>query len=291
MYYTNTLPKIDSIVFVTIKEFSKHGTYCNLIEYDEIEGFILNTELDRRVYDPKKQFNMGKIYPMLVMSVDIKTNKIDLSYKKVNILDRPQLVNKFYDISRIIKLCDEYSFITGLSKTEVYKNTVHKFFEDNNQLDISSELYTKFLSNPDHFVEFIIELYPDETDKFIKNIKSRITYGNMEMTKMFKLKMYDTDSIKKLINILSCCENISGEKKIHNTEIIYGGSPRYLIKTYGLTKEICLQNIKLCIKYLENEKIKYNCHLEIYPDADELSEFGCKIIRPQEVTIKPLNME
>jgi translation initiation factor 2 alpha subunit (eIF-2alpha) len=284
MYYTNSLPLIDSIVFVTIKDFSKHGTYCNLIEYDGIEGFILNTELDRRVFDPKKQFQLGKIYPMLALSVDKKTNKIDLSYKKINIPDRPILVNKFYDVSRIVKLCDEISFFTEIPKNEIYKNTLHKMFEDEDPLEIASGLYTKYLNNPSDLVEFLIESYPEQSTKFIENIKSRITYGNMTMSKLFKLRMFDTDSVKKLIDLLSYTDPLL------KTEIIYNGSPKYLIKTIGSTKEICMKNIQTCIECLEKDKLKYNCQLETYLDADETTEFGFKVLHPREITLKPLKM-
>ena len=279
-YYNKNLPIVDEIVFITIKDFSDYGTYCNLIEYGGLEGFILNTELDKKVYDPKKQFNTSKTYPMCVLS--ISDGRVNLSYKKVYKEDRDVLLNKFYNICRIIKLCDEFAHITNVPKQEIYKLTTWKFYEDENHLDISKKLYNDLLEKPTEFVKYIKDVYPEESKLFIDNMVGRITYGNMEMSKIFKLRMFDSDSVKKLIDMLSYNDEI--------TQILYLGSPKYVITTIGLTYESCKENIKKCIEYLKTEKNKYNCFLETFDNDIDDSEFSYKIVKPQEIILKSLNI-
>ena len=46
--YENTLPEPDSCVMVNVRQITDVGTYVQLLEYNNIEGMILLSELTRR---------------------------------------------------------------------------------------------------------------------------------------------------------------------------------------------------------------------------------------------------
>ena len=117
---------------------------------------------------------------------------------------------------------------------------------------------------------------------FKENMKSRLVIGTMEMSKMFRLRLFDYNAVKKIVDMLSY--------KDESTEILYCSSPKYRIVTTGNTEDDCKLNIQKCIEYLKVEKNKYNCYLETLEDAEEPSEFSYKINKPADVTLKPLNI-
>lgn len=46
--YRNKYPDVDETVVVLVKRIDIMGVYVNLLEYDEVEGMILLSELSRR---------------------------------------------------------------------------------------------------------------------------------------------------------------------------------------------------------------------------------------------------
>jgi Translation initiation factor 2, alpha subunit (eIF-2alpha) len=86
-YYNHKSPNPNEVVFGRIVKFTENGAYCNLIEYNDIEGFVLNTELDKKVPNARRQFIYNVVYPLCVLkntdSYNRKDERINLSYKKV----------------------------------------------------------------------------------------------------------------------------------------------------------------------------------------------------------------
>jgi translation initiation factor 2 alpha subunit (eIF-2alpha) len=154
-------------------------------------------------------------------------------------------------------------------------------YEDNTS-EISTKLYKDILTTNDIFFEHIKTIYPIQTQIFKENMKSRLITGTMEMSKTFRLRLFDYNAVKKIIDMLSY--------KDESTEILYCSSPKYRIVTTGKTEDECKLNIQKCIEYLKIEKNKYNCYLETLENEEESSEFSYKINKPIDVTLKPLNI-
>ncbi|KAK6430743.1 eukaryotic translation initiation factor 2 subunit alpha, partial [Oleoguttula sp. CCFEE 5521] len=47
-FYEEKYPEIDSFVMVNVKQIAEMGAYVKLLEYDNIHGMILLSELSRR---------------------------------------------------------------------------------------------------------------------------------------------------------------------------------------------------------------------------------------------------
>lgn len=214
-----------------ITSFSQSGTYCKLIEYDDIEGFVLNTELDRRVKDPKKQFKCDQIYPFYVLFSENGT--IDLSYKKVNKISRKNMLDNYNIISKICKIVDEMSFLTNIDVKTLYPLTVHKLFqneepdeepdeEPNEESDGDDEetndeekeneiiygtsnaqkLFNSILQYPELLTQFMPPEYNDEVKLFRENFTKRINVTNIVISQSFNLTILCENAIEKLREVL-----------------------------------------------------------------------------------------
>lgn len=287
MAYYNTELKHNMIVFGKVSTFSKMGTYFNIIDHDNIEGFLSNTELDKKVYSPEKQFKMDKIYPLLVMSTSEKTT--DLSYKRVDQKTREDLLNKFLILTNIKSLADDLVYLTKLDTTLVYSKTLWMFFVED-YMDKSKTMYADFIKNPEKFVVHLKDDYPEESSLFVESMKSRTTYSKMNMSHFFKLIIYDDDAITKLRNVLTYEDNESG------TIITYNSSPKYQINTSGDDKTICIDNIK---KVLSEIRTRLNDTSNIFiSDLENIScesdDYLCStknttVTKDNEFYVKPLN--
>jgi len=70
-YYKERYPEVDEVVMVNVKRIAEMGAYVHLLEYNNIEGMILLSELSRRrIRSVNKLIRIGKTEPVVVIRVD-----------------------------------------------------------------------------------------------------------------------------------------------------------------------------------------------------------------------------
>jgi len=83
-FYKERYPEIDEVVMVNVKRIAEMGAYVHLLEYNNIEGMILLSELSRRrIRSVNKLIRIGKTEPVVVIRVDKEKGYIDLSKRRV----------------------------------------------------------------------------------------------------------------------------------------------------------------------------------------------------------------
>lgn len=290
LYYNKIEPLIDDIVFVKISKTTNGGVYCKLIEYNNIEGLILNTELDRKSRDDKsiyritdlKKFNNETIYCARVLRINNQGQpnvNVDLSYKSVNIELREELIENFGYINKIRNLCDEIVYFSSLDENTVYENTIRKLDFTNPAMP----LYYDFLKMPEKFVEHLVQIYPDQSMLFVENMKSRITFTKMTVEQPFELLIYDTDAINKLRDILTY------NKDNINVECV--SSPIYKIISTNYSLEECNKDITECFKSLEQKTKKYKATINLKSRKNSNGKDDPDgIIKKQDIYLRKLNI-
>lgn len=64
-------PPVDSFVMVNVKQIAEMGAYVKLLEYDNIDGMILLSELSRRrIRSIQKLIRVGRNEVVVVLRVD-----------------------------------------------------------------------------------------------------------------------------------------------------------------------------------------------------------------------------
>lgn len=70
-FYEKEYPDVDDVVIVKVKNIAEMGAYVSLLEYNNIEGMILMSELSRRrIRSINKIIRVGKIEAVMVIRVD-----------------------------------------------------------------------------------------------------------------------------------------------------------------------------------------------------------------------------
>ncbi|KKY21929.1 putative eukaryotic translation initiation factor 2 alpha subunit [Phaeomoniella chlamydospora] len=84
-FYEEKYPEIDSYVMVNVKQIAEMGAYVKLLEYDNIDGMILLSELSRRrIRSIQKLIRIGRNEVVVVLRVDKEKGYIDLSKRRVS---------------------------------------------------------------------------------------------------------------------------------------------------------------------------------------------------------------
>ena len=70
-FYKNRFPEIDDVVTVNVRSIAEMGAYVHLLEYNNIEGMILLSELSRRrIRSINKLIRVGRNECVVVIRVD-----------------------------------------------------------------------------------------------------------------------------------------------------------------------------------------------------------------------------
>lgn len=84
-FYEENFPALESLVMVNVRNIADMGAYVSLLEYSNIEGMILLSELSRRrIRSINKLIRVGRNEVVMVLRVDQDKGYIDLSKRRVS---------------------------------------------------------------------------------------------------------------------------------------------------------------------------------------------------------------
>merc|ERR1719384_1445039 len=94
--YENDYPETGDLVIVEVKKIVEMGAYCSLLEYNNLEGMLLMSELQRRrIRSVKKVIKEGRQKIVQVVRVNKEKHFIDLSKKRVDAEEIPACEEKW----------------------------------------------------------------------------------------------------------------------------------------------------------------------------------------------------
>lgn len=80
-FYKEKYPEVEDVVMVNVRSIAEMGAYVHLLEYNNIEGMILLSELSRRrIRSINKLIRVGKTEPVVVIRVDKEKGKVYKSF-------------------------------------------------------------------------------------------------------------------------------------------------------------------------------------------------------------------
>ena len=131
-YYENKYPEIDDVVMVNVRSIADMGAYVYLLEYNNIEGMILLSELSRRrIRSINKLIRVGRTEPVVVIRVDKDKGYIDLSKRRVSPEDVERCTEVFSKAKAVNSILRHVAAILGFKSSEeleeLYKKTAWHF--------------------------------------------------------------------------------------------------------------------------------------------------------------------
>ncbi|THD19908.1 Eukaryotic translation initiation factor 2 subunit 1 [Fasciola hepatica] len=121
-FYENQYPEKDDVVMVNITSIQTMGSYVELLEYKNIGGMILHSELSRRrIRSINKLVRVGRTTVVMVIRVDSDKGYIDLSKRRVS-------------AEEVVKCQDRFAKAKAVN--QILRHTAEKLgYETDEQLD------------------------------------------------------------------------------------------------------------------------------------------------------------
>ena len=131
-FYENAYPELEEVVMVNVTEIGEMGAYVTLMEYDNIEGMILLSELSRRrIRSIAKLVRVNRTEVVMVLRVDKEKGYIDLSKRRV-------------DPEDVVKCEDRYNKAKAVHSVMRHLAQTHKLNLEAAYMQIAWPLYKHF---------------------------------------------------------------------------------------------------------------------------------------------------
>jgi translation initiation factor 2 subunit 1 len=245
--YVNEFPEVDDVVMVQVKRVAEMGAYVQLLEYNNIEGMILLSELTRRrIRSVTKLIKVGRIEPVMVLRVDKEKGYIDLLKRRVSPEDI-QACEDRYSKSKMV-----HSIMRHVSETTC--TDLHSLY-----VSLGWPLYLKHghafnafkIMVTDHNLIFSDSSLNNEVinesvkHALIKDICRRMTPQPLKIRADMELTCFSSDGIECIKDAMRAAESSSTKECKVKVSLI--ASPLYVVTTQTLDKESGMATIEAAI--------------------------------------------
>ncbi|KAI3364183.1 hypothetical protein L3Q82_011001 [Scortum barcoo] len=252
-FYQHRFPEVEDVVMVVnVRSIAEMGAYVSLLEYNNIEGMILLSELSRRrIRSINKLIRIGRNECVVVIRVDKEKGYIDLSKRRVSPEEAIKCEDKFTKSkTRTAWVFDEKYKRPGYGAYDVFKQAV----SDPSILDG-------------------LDLTEEERSVLIDNINRRLTPQAVKIRADIEVACYGYEGIDAVKEALRAGLSCSTEAMPIKINLI--APPRYVMTTTTLERteglSVLNQAMAAIKEKIEEKRGVFNIQMEpkVVTDTDE----------------------
>ena len=260
--YEQELPNQDDLVVVRVNKVEDFGAYVTLLEYNNIEGMILSSEVSRkRIRSIHKHLRINKQDVMQVLRVDKDKGYIDLSKKYVN-EDQVKSATEAYTKSKTVHSIMKHvavtcsvDLLTLLQKVawplyKKYKVTDEENEDEEAPRGHALDGLVEILDKP----EILNDMDLDESvkDCLLKEIKHRLAEQPIRVQSQIELNCFTSEGVEAIKAALMAGKKYA-EDNNHKLEVNLLSTPVYRLTTQCTDKQQGVDTIKEATKIIEEE--------------------------------------
>merc|ERR1712096_564603 len=197
-FYEQKYPEVDDVVMVNVRSIADMGAYVHLLEYNNIEGMILLSELSRRrIRSINKLIRVGRTEPVVVIRVDKDKGYIDLSKRRVSKEDIEKCTEKYSKAKAVNSIVRHVAEILGFKSNEeledLYRKTAWFFETKCKKQGTAYDYFKQSVADP----SLLNDLGLDENTKqvLVENIQRKLTQQAVKIRADFECSCFTYEGI------------------------------------------------------------------------------------------------
>lgn len=197
-FYKEKYPEVDDVVMVNVRAIAEMGAYVYLLEYNNIEGMILLSELSRRrIRSINKLIRVGKTEPVVVIRVDKEKGYIDLSKRRVSAEDVDKCTERYAKakaVNSILRhVADILKFESDEQLEDLYQKTAWHFEEKYKSKAAAYDVFKQAVIDPSILDECGLEEKTREV--LLNNIRRKLTSQAVKIRADIECACYEYEGI------------------------------------------------------------------------------------------------
>jgi translation initiation factor 2 subunit 1 len=238
--YANVYPEVDDVVMVKVKSITEMGAYLSLLEYNNIEGMILLSELSRRrIRSVNKLIRVGKLEVVTVVRVDKEKGYIDLSKRRVQPEDAVKMEtkwNKSKAVHSIIKHCAKR---LGMDTEQLYETFGWPLYK---KYGHAYDAFKLAVNEPDSVFADFPELSESARKEILINIQRRLTPQAVKIRADIELTCFEYEGIDAIKAALQAGVAVADAELEVSVKLV--APPLYVVTASAMEKDEGIANIK-----------------------------------------------
>ncbi|XP_055595291.1 eukaryotic translation initiation factor 2 subunit 1 [Uranotaenia lowii] len=230
-FYKQKYPEVEDVVMVNVLSIAEMGAYVHLLEYNNIEGMILLSELSRRrIRSINKLIRVGKTEPVVVIRVDKNKGYIDLSKRRVSPEDVEKCTERFAKakaVNSILRHVADMMKFNDEQLEELYEKTAWHFEEKLKTKAAAYDVFKQCVSDPAMLDECGLE--PEVKELLLSNIKRKLTSQAVKIRADIECACYGYEGIDAVKTALRAGLDMSTEELPIKINLI--APPLYVMTT------------------------------------------------------------
>lgn len=255
-YYEQKFPEMDDVVMVNVRSIADMGAYVHLLEYNNIEGMILLSELSRRrIRSINKLIRVGRTEPVVVIRVDKDKGYIDLSKRRVSPEDIEKCTEVYSKAKAVNSILRHVAAILKFNSDEeleeLYRKTAWRFEAKTKKKGSSYDWFKQAVQDPSLLDE--CELDDQTKEVLLENIQQKLTQQAVKIRADIEVQCYTYEGIDAVKEALRAGIAVGTEAVPIKINLI--APPVYVVTTSTPEKQVGLEVMTEACKAIE-EKIK-----------------------------------
>ncbi|KAJ6429298.1 hypothetical protein OIU79_004911 [Salix purpurea] len=303
--YETRYPEVDMAVMIQVKNIADMGAYVSLLEYNNIEGMILFSELSRRrIRSVSSLIKVGRIEPVMVLRVDKEKGYIDLSKRRVSEEDI-QTCEERYNKSKLVhSIMRHVAETLGIDLEELYVNIGWPLYR---KYGHAFEAFKIMVTDPDSVVgsltcevketgpdgQEVAKVVPAVSEEIkealVRNIRRRMTPQPLKIRADIEMKCFQFDGVLHIKDAMRKAEAVGNADCPVKIKLV--APPLYVLTTQTLDKEQGIQilnhAIAACTEAIEGQKGK----LAVKEPPRAVSERDDKLLTEHMLKLRSANEE
>ncbi|KAL0321822.1 UNVERIFIED_CONTAM: Eukaryotic translation initiation factor 2 subunit alpha [Sesamum calycinum] len=251
--YEAKYPEVDQAVMIQVKSMADSGAYVSLLEYNNIEGMILFSELSRRrIRSISSLIKVGRIEPVMVLRVDKEKGYIDLSKRRVSEEDIQACEERFNKSKLVHSIMRHVAETMNVDLEDLY---IHVGWPLYRKYGHAFEAFKLIVNDPDSVLDSLTrevkEVGPDGQGR-------RMTPQPLKIRADIEMKCFQFDGVLHIKEAMRKAEAAGNQDCPVKIKLCCPSA--YVLNTQTLDKEqgIAILNkaIEACVEEIERHKGK-----------------------------------
>jgi len=233
-FYENRFPGTEDLVMVNVKSIAEMGAYVTLLEYNNIEGMIMLSELSRRrIRSINKLIRVGKNEVVMVIRVDQEKGYIDLSKRRVAPEDIAKAEEKYAKSTTVHSILRHVAGRTNTPLEELYVKIGWPLYR---KYGHAFDAFKRAIAEPEKMLADLPECTPELWEETLKNVRRRLTPQPLKIRADVQVTCFHGDGIEAIKAALLSGIECGTEDMPISVKLI--APPLYVVITQALAKEV-----------------------------------------------------
>ncbi|XP_012166327.1 eukaryotic translation initiation factor 2 subunit 1 [Bombus terrestris] len=254
-FYKEKYPEVEDVVMVNVRSIAEMGAYVHLLEYNNIEGMILLSELSRRrIRSINKLIRVGKTEPVVVIRVDKEKGYIDLSKRRVSAEDVEKCTERYAKAKAVNSILRHVAELLHYDSDdqleELYQKTAWHFEEKYKKQKASAyDFFKQSVLDPSILAECGLDEHTKEV--LLNNIKRKLTSQAVKIRADVEVACYGYEGIDAVKAALKAGLALSTDELPIKINLI--APPLYVITTSTPEKQDGLKALNDAIDAIQSK--------------------------------------